>query len=289
MPAAAYDYAAALGIQHFVQVLRMAAINPDDADAAYANNGANLSTWLSTTSPLSGNLSVVADGYGTSFQLRIGGVTRTVTNAALATNVATLTLDAAAGALVGEQIVVANLPAPFASLNGTRTITAVTTVSPFTVSFALTGANITSAAVAAGTVATGVYPLDGTGKAIQLLNVTGAPFSTSTNDESVITHDQVSRGGAVSIGVSDSHSAAFKGMTVHKSVDHKVLEVLRQFGVSEDLAVKYLRVGPIGTSERRFCYARISSKQEEGDAGNLVKYNATMSALGPVYTVFDNS
>lgn len=289
MPTTNISYAAALDVQHYIVPLRMTSVVLEDAATAAANNGANLSAWLNTANALSGQLPVSASGNNTTFQITVGGATRTVTNAALTNNVATLTLDAAAGALVGEQIIVASLPAPFAALNGTRTITAVTTSSPFTVSFALTASNITSAAVNAGTVTTGVYPLDGTGKPIQLLNVTGAPLSTQTNDESVITHDQVTRGSAIAIGISDSHSFAFKGMTVHKGVDHKIMEVLRQFAVSEGLAVKYLRVGPGGTTEKKLCYGQIKSKQEEGDAGALVKYGASMSALGQVFTIFDNN
>ena len=202
---------------------------------------------------------------------------------------ATLTFAAAHDITVGKRIKVAALPAPFASLNGTFTVTAVTTTSPFTLSYALVGANIAAATVAAGTVTTGIYPLDGTGEPIQLLNVTGAPLSTQTNDESVITHDQVTRGSSISIGINDAHSAAFKGMTVHRSVDHKIMQLLRQYGVGEKLAVKYLRAGPGGTTEMKLCYGRISSVQEEGDAGALVKYGATFTALGSVYTIFDNT
>jgi hypothetical protein len=189
---------------------------------------------------------------------------------------------------VGKSITVAALPSPFASCNGTFVVTGVTTVSPFTVSYALTGTNITSASVAAGTVTTGIYPLDGTGDPIQLLNVTGAPLQTQAGDEKVITHDQVVRGASISVGISTDSSIAFKGMTVHKSIDHKIMEVMRGFGVAEKLAVKYLRVGPGGTVEKKLCYGRISSKNEEGDAGALVKYGASLNVLGNVYTIFDN-
>jgi len=172
------------------------------------------------------------------------------------------------------------------TVNGTFTVATAPTTTTFT--YALNGSNITSGADT-GSVTTGVYPLDGTGKPIQLLNVTGAPLQTQTNDESVITHDQVTRGSAISIGINDTHSFGFKGMTVHKAVDHKILEILRQFSVAEKLAVKYLRVGPGGTTEKKLCYARISSKQEEGDAGALSKYGATMNVLGQVHTIFDQT
>jgi hypothetical protein len=132
------------------------------------------------------------------------------------------------------------------------------------------------------------YPLDGTGAPIRLLNVTGAPINTQTSDESVITHDAATRGSTITVGTSNAHSIAFKGMTVHKSVDHKILTILRQFGISENMAVKYLREGPAGTSEKQLCYGRIASKTEEGDAGALTKYGFTLNALGEVYTIMDN-
>jgi hypothetical protein len=76
-----------------------------------------------------------------------------VTNAALASGTATLTFAAAHGIGVGKQVAVSDLPAPFAALNGTFAVTAATTTAPFTLSYALAGSTIASAAVAAGVVA----------------------------------------------------------------------------------------------------------------------------------------
>lgn len=282
------DYAAALDIQHYIVPLKMSDVTLEDAQTAAAG-GSALTSWLNVANAISGQLPVAVSGSGSTFQMLVSSNTLSITNAALASNVATLTLNAAAGALVGEQIAVSGLTSPFASLNGTHTITAVTTTSPFTVSYALTGTNISAASVSAGTVATGVYPLDGTGAPIQLLNVTSAPHSTETSDETVITHDTVTRGSAITVGVTDTHSFAFSGMTAHKNVDHKVMEVLRERATAERLAVKYLRVGPGGTTEKKLCYGRFASKSEEGDAGALVKYSATLNVLGTVYTILDNS
>ena len=282
------DYSAALDIQHYIVPLKMSDITLEDAQTAAAG-GSALTSWLNAANAISGQLSVAASGSGTTFQMFVAGNTLSITNAALATNVVTLTLSAAAGALVGEKIAVSGLTSPFADLNGTHTITAVTTTSPFTVSYALTATNISSASVSAGSVVTGVYPLDGTGAPIQLLNVTSAPHSTETSDETVITHDQVTRGSAITVGVTDTHSFAFSGMTAHKNVDHKVMEVLRERATAERLAVKYLRVGPGGTVEKKLCYGRFASKSEEGDAGALVKYSATLNVLGTVFTILDNS
>lgn len=133
------------------------------------------------------------------------------------------------------------------------------------------------------------YPLDGTGDPIQLLNVTGSPMSGQTNDETVITHDAETRGATITVGVSNTFTAAYKGMTVYKAVDHKILEVLNTYSVSENLGFKWLRVGPAGTVEKKLCYGRLSSLSEEGDAGALSKYGFNMNVLGRVYTIFDNT
>lgn len=72
--------------------------------------------------------------------------TRSVTNKALTSNVATLTTSAAHGFEVGESVTVADVDATF---NGSHTITAVTST---TFSFAKTASNVASAAVSpAGT------------------------------------------------------------------------------------------------------------------------------------------
>jgi hypothetical protein len=283
MPTTTIDYAAALDIAHYIVPMRMASIIQEDAATAAASNGAQLSTWLNAANAISGPATVTASGTGSTFEVLINSATRTITNVALASNVVTITTSAAHGLIAGDRAKVAATTAT--AVNGTFTVATAPSTTTFT--YALTASNITSA-VDTGTVTTGVYNLDG-GKPIQLLNVTGAPLSTQTNDESVITHDQVTRGSTISIGITDTHSIAFKGMTVHKAVDHKIMEILRAFSVAEKLAVKYLRVGPGGTVEKKLCYGRISSKQEEGDAGALVKYGASLNVLGTVYTIFDNT
>ena len=78
---------------------------------------------------------------------------KTITNAGATATSATLTFAAAHGITIGKRIAVKDLPAPFARLNGgSFVVTAVTTSSPFTLSYASTGPAITPAAVAAGVV-----------------------------------------------------------------------------------------------------------------------------------------
>lgn len=74
----------------------------------------------------------------------------TIIGAELTSNVATVYTGAAHNIAAGELVDIALLPSPFTSLNGTnRTVTAVTTTS---ISFALSGANITGAYVSQGNV-----------------------------------------------------------------------------------------------------------------------------------------
>jgi hypothetical protein len=76
-----------------------------------------------------------------------------ITNAVATTTTATLTFDVAHGITIGKRIAVKDLPAPFARLNGgSFVVTAVTTSSPFTLSYDSTGPAIATAAVATGVV-----------------------------------------------------------------------------------------------------------------------------------------
>jgi hypothetical protein len=276
------DYAAQVDIQHYIVPMRMSSIVLEDAATAAANNGATLSTWLNAANALSGIKAVTFDE--DPFAIFIESATFTVSNVALASNVVTVTTTAAHGLVAGDGVKVA--ATTNTAVNGTFAVKAAPTTTTFT--YDLVGANITSGADT-GSVKTGAYPLDGTGKPIQLLNVTGAPLSGQTNDETVITHDAETRGSTVTVGVSNTFSAAYKGMTVHKSVDHKILELLNTYSVSESLGFKWLRVGPSGTNEKKLCYGRLSSLTEEGDAGALAKYGFNMNVQGRVYTIFDNA
>jgi hypothetical protein len=283
------NYQPVLGYGHYIVVMKQSAVDLDALATARANDGAQLSAWLDKTKAISGNAVVKDSGAGSTFEVQINPSTLTVTNAELASNVAKLTFAAATGVAVGDHIRVASLPSPFASLNGTVTVTAVTTTPAHTISFALTGANITAASVNAGTATTGLYPLDGTGKPIRLLNITSLNLNPSTNTDSVITHDQETLGSAIPMALSDTNTFPFEGSTIIKSVDHKILEVIRMFTTSEGLAVKYLREGPVGTAKKTLCYGMITGLQEGGAGGARQTYSGTLTSIGPVFTIADNT
>jgi hypothetical protein len=283
-------YQPQLGYLHYIKLIRSTAIDLEALAAAAAGTGAQLSTWFDPAGAVSGSAKVECDATNSTFEIRLNSATLAPTTAELQSNVAKLTFAAATGVAVGDVIKVASLPSPFAGLNTTSAVvTAVTTTPSHTISYALAGTSISSASVSAGAVTTGLYPLDGSGKAIRLLNITSLNVNPSTNKDTIITHDQETLGSSISMPLSDTTTIPFTGSTIIKNVDHKFLQIMRMHGTSQQLAAKYLRIGPVGSSEKLACYGKIDSIQEAGDAGTRRTYSATLTTDGPAYTIFDNS
>jgi hypothetical protein len=278
-------YTSVLDRQHYIVPMRRSSIVLEDAATAAANQGALLSSWLDTTKAISGVKTVTYSGTGSTFELLVGAETFSITNVARSTGVVTLTFSADPTGKVAVGDIVKVTAVTNTSINGTFPVKTVTSTG---ITYDQTGATIASGADT-GTVVNGVYPLNGTGRPIMLNNITGGPFSTSTNTESVITDDQATLGNAITISLTDSRSAAIKGMTVHRNVDHKILSVLDTFSTTEQLGFKYLRVGPGGTTEKLLCYGMFSSISEDGDSGTLAKFTTTLTVIGGVYKILDNT
>lgn len=270
-------YSQAYGYNFFFQVLKKGSVN---LSSLLPNAGLGAGKFIDNTTVMANTSLVFPTGTGATFKLIAGG-TKTITNAALASDVATLTFAAAHGFAVGATIVVSDLPAPFASLNGTRVITAVTTSSTFTLSFALVGSNITSAAVAAGTVSGAVMALNGTDAPIRLLGLTNCAPSESEGEETVITYDDESKSFDTSIATSKSMSWSLEGVTNHSDAAYKLLRIAAKESVREGLMVKYARVGPTGFNETSYGYGRFTGFEESNAAGEIVKYSTTLRAYGP--------
>jgi hypothetical protein len=127
--------------------------------------------------------------------LTVTNVPRTVSNKALASNVATLTTSATHGFKVGQSVVITGMVAPF---NGTFTIASTPSGTTFT--FPCTGADVTSAA-SGGTVtsdsaqypAAGVYTVTvpvatGTGPSAGLLSA-GREGGNESSDDIAVGYD----------------------------------------------------------------------------------------------------
>lgn len=270
-------YSQAYGYNFFFQVIKKGSVS---LSSLLPNAGLGAGKFIDNTTVMANTSAVHVSGTGATFQL-FSGVSKTVTDAALANNVATLTFAAAHGFTVGQVVYVKDLPTAFAALNGAYTISAVTTTSPHTISYAKTNANITSAAVAAGTVTPGVLALNGTDAPIRLLGLTNCAPSESEGEETVITYDDESKSFDTSIATSKSMSWSLEGVTNHSDAAYKLLRIAAKESVREGLMVKYARVGPTGFNETSYGYGRFTGFEESNAAGEIVKYSTTLRAYGP--------
>jgi hypothetical protein len=275
LPVMAQVYSQAYGYNFYFMPLKKASIDFSEMNGAF-------SQFMDVDTLLSNSSTVETSGTGGTYAISLA-TAKTVTNAALTSNVATLTFAAAHGISTGDSITVAALPSPFTALNGTYTVTAVTTSSPFTLSYAKTASNITSAAVSFGTVTgpSSALALDGSDSPIRLLGLTNAAPSESEGEETIITYDDEAKSFDTSIATSKSFSWSLEGVTDHDDAAYKLLRICAKESVREGLMVKYARVGPTGHTEKTFGYGRFTGFDETPPAGGIVKWSSTIKAYGP--------
>lgn len=270
-------YSQAYGYNFYFQVLKKSSVN---LATLLPNAGLGAGKFIDNTTLLPNSALVVPSGTGSTFKL-LAGEGKVVTKAAVASNVATLTFGAAHGITVGTTIGVTALPSPFAGLNGAYVVTAVTTSAPFTLSYALTTANITEASVSSGAVVATTMALTGSDSPVRLLGLTNCAPSESENEETVTTYDDESKSFDTSIATSKSMSWALEGVTDHSDAAYKLMRIAAKESVREGLMVKYGRIGPVGFNETSYGYGRFTGFEESPAAGEIVKYSTTLRAYGP--------
>lgn len=225
-------------------------------------------------------------GVGQTYGIALNQATRTVTNAALASNVATLTIGTHP-MTVGSRVVVADLPSPFTSLNGTYTITAITGT---TISYALVGANITSASVVAGTATGGAdLKMDGTDAPFRILGLQTASFSSDTSKEEDETFDDESAGFVRSEATSKNASISLAGKANLYDAAYKLMRLAEKRNVADGLMAKIVRVGPRGIDEYTFGVGMFSGLDSPAEAGSTVKWTSTYEFDAAPGLVFANA
>ena len=273
----AQNYSQAYGYKFYFVPLLATEVDLSELDLGGVGTG----KFIDDATLLSNDAVISKSGTGATFKLFADKVTKTVTKAAIATNVATLTFAAAHGFTSGSVISVDGLPAPFAALNGIHTITGVTTSSPFTLTFAFTADNITEAVVAAGTASTGIIALDGTANPIRLLGLTNAAPAETEGEETIITYDDEAKSFETSIATSKGFSWTVEGVTDHMDAAYQLLRICSKESVREKLMIKYARVGPTGFNEATYGYGRFTGFNETPPAGGIVKWSTNIKAYGP--------
>ena len=279
---AANAYGATINVLTYMVPLLASAVDADQLETARTN----LSSFINTSTALQGRGIVDWNGVGTDaspFVAFVDRVNLTITNVARASNVTTITTSAPHGLAQGDRVQVAAVTNT--TVNGVFTVASAPTATTFT--YANTGANITSGADT-GTVAKGILKLDGTDKAIRIMGLTGIPRSTDTQTDESLTLDAEDQGATIQVASSNSFSYAISGLVDRKSYAWKMLTMVSDYGVLPGLAVKFLRIGPAGSSEAQIGFGRVSVS-EDGDAGTLQKFSGTISMIGSARTIPDNT
>lgn len=278
---AANAYGATINVLTYMVPMLASAVDSDQLETARTN----LSGFINTSTALQGRGIVDWSGVGTDaspFVAFVDRVNLSITNVARASDVVTITTSAPHNLTTGDRVQVAAVTNT--TINGVYTIA---TSAATTFTYTKAGTNITSGADT-GTVAKGILKLDGTDKAIRIMGLTGIPRSTDTQTDESLTLDAEDNGATIQVASSNSFSYAISGLVDRKSYAWKMLTMVSDYGVLPGLAVKFLRIGPAGSTEAQIGFGRVSVS-EDGDAGTLQKFSGTISMIGSARTIPDNT
>lgn len=137
------------------------------------------------------------------------------------------------------------------------------------------------------TVESTAYNMDGTDKPFRLYGLTNASLETDTNSEDIVTYDDETRGFNVSVATSKSWSVTLEGVADFKDAAYQVLRLTEQNTVANGLRVKFVRVGPTGTSETIYGYGTLSGYSESVEAGSIVSWSADLVGYGAYQLAID--
>ena len=278
---AANAYGATVDVLTYMVPMLASAVDSDQLETARTN----LAGFIDTATALQGRGIFDWSGKGTTaspFVAFANKVNLAISNVARASDVVTVTTGAPHNLTTGDRVQVAAVTNT--TINGVYTIA---TSAATTFTFTKAGPNITSGADT-GTVSKGILKLDGTDKAVRITGLTGIPRSTDTQTDESLTLDPEDSGATIQVASSNSFSYAISGLVDRKSYAWKLLTMLSEYGVIPGLAVKFLRVGPAGSSEAQIGFGRVNIS-EDGDAGTLQKFSGTITMIGAARTIPDNT
>lgn len=277
---AGFRVARGYGYRVFVQPILPQFINLASVLAAQeARTALGAGGWMDNTTLAPQNAIITERGLssGQTFYLTLNETATPITNAALASNVATLTIGTHTRQ-IGQRVSVAGLLSPFTSLNGNYVITAVAST---TISYALVGANITSATVSAGVARMGTdLKLDGTDPPFRILGIESGPYNGETDTEETPTWDDEAAGYKRSEPTAKSASIAFAGISNFNDAAFNIMQLCEAGNVARNLYLKLARIGPAGYNETRFGYGRFDSFGESNDAGSTIKWQVPFNFDG---------
>jgi hypothetical protein len=123
--------------------------------------------------------------------------------------------------------------------------------------------------------------MDGLDKPFRLYGLTNAALETDTNSEDIVTYDDETKGFNISLPTSKTWSVSLGGVADFKDAGYHVLRLTEQNTVADALRVKFLRIGPTGTTEALYGYGTINGYTESIEAGSIASWEATLQGYGP--------
>ena len=139
------------------------------------------------------------------------------------------------------------------------------------------------------TVDSSAFSMDGSDTPVRLYGLTNASLETDTNSEDVITYDDESKGFNTSIATSKSWSVSISGVADFKDAGYQILRLTEQNTVADSLRIKFVRVGPTGTTETVYGYGTLSGYTESIEAGSIVSWESTVTGYGPYVLDIDSN
>lgn len=270
------NYHLGFGFKLFFQVIKKDVV---DLATLVPQNGLGAGKFIDHTTLMPNTNRVVQVGTGADFKI-FSGAPKAITNVEATGGTATLTFAAAHGIANGSVIVVEGLTGSNAPLNGVKTVTAVTTSSTHTLTFAHTG-SITSAAVTAGTAMSGVLKLDGTDPPVRLLGLQNCSPNESENTEALVVYDDEAAGYDKAASTSQGVTWTVAGQTNFSDAAYWLMRYGSKHKVDQGLMLKYARSGPQGVNQVCYGYGRFPSFEEPSEAGTVIKYNSSIAGYGP--------
>jgi hypothetical protein len=115
---------------------------------------------------------------------------------------------------------------------------------------------------------------------VKLLGLTNAALETDTSSEDIYTYDDETKGFNQSVATTKSFSISLAGVADFADAGYQVLRLTEQNTVADALRVKFVRVGPTGSTEAVFGYGTLTGYTESNEVSSIVSWECTLIGYG---------
>lgn len=115
---------------------------------------------------------------------------------------------------------------------------------------------------------------------IKLLGLTNAALETDTSSEDIYTYDDETKGFNQSVATTKSFSISLSGVADFADAGYQVLRLTEQNTVADALRVKFVRIGPTGSTEAVFGYGTLTGYTESNEVSSIVSWECTLTGYG---------